>query len=287
YWKSVKVGDFVRLYNGDQIPADIVILSSSDHDGACNIETKNLDGETNLKVRQALNGGRRVKHARDCEKTEFFIESEPPHQNLHNYSAAIRWQQRDENAPNGTPKDMVEPIGINNLLLRGCSLQNTEWVLGVVVYTGPETKIMLNSGETPTKRPALARAMNFQVIPNFTILFILCLVTGIVNGVSWASLGSWTFFEFGSYGGSPPVEGIVAFFAGLILFQNFVPISLYITLEIIRSVQALFIFYDLDMVYQRLNMACVPRTWNISDDVGQIEYIFSDKTGTLTQNAME
>uniref|UniRef100_A0A093V9D9 Phospholipid-transporting ATPase n=1 Tax=Talaromyces marneffei PM1 TaxID=1077442 RepID=A0A093V9D9_TALMA len=287
YWKSVKVGDFVRLYNGDQIPADIVILSSSDPDGACNIETKNLDGETNLKVRQALNCGRQVKHARDCEKTEFFIESEPPHQNLHNYSAAIRWQQHDENHPNGPLQDKVEPIGINNLLLRGCSLQNTEWVLGVVVFTGPETKIMLNSGETPTKRPALARQMNYQVIPNFTILFILCLVTGIVNGVTWASQGSWTFFEYGSYGGTPPVEGIVAFFAGLILFQNFVPISLYITLEIIRSFQALFIFFDLDMVYQRLNMPCVPRSWNISDDVGQIEYIFSDKTGTLTQNVME
>ncbi|EED19378.1 phospholipid-translocating P-type ATPase domain-containing protein [Talaromyces stipitatus ATCC 10500] len=287
YWKSVKVGDFVRLYNGDQIPADIVILSSSDPDGACNIETKNLDGETNLKLRQALNCGQLVKHARDCERSEFYIESEPPHQNLHNYSGAIHWRQRDENDPNGPLQDRVEPIGINNLLLRGCSLQNTEWVLGVVVFTGPETKIMLNSGETPTKRPALARQMNFNVIPNFTILFILCLVTGIVNGVAWASQGSWTYFEYGSYGGSPPVEGIVAFFAGLILFQNFVPISLYITLEIIRSFQALFIYFDLDMVYERLGMACVPRSWNISDDVGQIEYIFSDKTGTLTQNVME
>lgn len=287
HWKDVKVGDFVRLYNGDQIPADIVILSSSDPDGACNIETKNLDGETNLKVRQALQCGRLVKHARDCEKTEFFIESEPPNQNLHNYSAAIRWKQRDNDDPEGAFRERVEPIGLNNLLLRGCSLQNTEWVLGVVVFTGPETKIMLNSGDTPSKRPALARQMNYNVIPNFVILFVLCLVTGIVNGVTWASQGSWTFFEYGSYGGTPTVEGIVAFFTGLILFQNFVPISLYITLEIIRSCQALFIYFDIEMVYERLNMPCVPRTWNISDDVGQIEYIFSDKTGTLTQNVME
>lgn len=287
HWKDVKVGDFVRLYNGDEIPADIVILSSSDPDGACNIETKNLDGETNLKVRQALNCGRLVKHARDCERSTFIIESEPPNQHLHHYSAAIRWQQNDETNPNGPPKDMVEPIGINNILLRGCSLQNTEWVLGVVVFTGPETKIMLNSGQTPTKRPALAKQLNYNVIPNFTILFILCLVTGIVNGVAWASVGSWTFFEYGSYGGTPTVEGIVAFFSGLILFQNFVPISLYITLEIIRTFQALFIYFDVEMVYQRLQMACVPRSWNISDDVGQIEYIFSDKTGTLTQNVME
>ncbi|OKL62805.1 Phospholipid-transporting ATPase DNF1 [Talaromyces atroroseus] len=287
HWKSVKVGDFVRLYNGDEIPADIVVLSSSDPDGACNIETKNLDGETNLKVRQALQCGRLVKHARDCEKSSFFIESEAPNANLEHYNAAIRWQQRDEADPNGPLKDRVEPIGVNNLLLRGCSLQNTEWILGVVVFTGPETKIMLNSGSTPSKRPALARQMNYNVIPNFVILFALCLVNGIANGIFWSQQGSWTFFEYGSYGGTPPVEGIVAFFAGLILYQTFVPISLYITLEIIRSCQALFILYDLEMVYERLGTGCVPRSWNISDDVGQIEYIFSDKTGTLTQNVME
>jgi phospholipid-translocating ATPase len=287
HWKSVKVGDFVRLYNGDEIPADIVVLCSSDPDGACNIETKNLDGETNLKVRQALQCGRLVKHARDCEKSTFFIESEAPNANLQTYNAAIRWKQQDEANPNGPLKDRVEPIGINNLLLRGCSLQNTEWILGVVVFTGPETKIMLNAGNTPSKRPALARQMNYDVIPNFVILFALCLVNGIANGIAWSRQGSWTFFEYGSYGGSPPVEGIVAFFAGLILYQTFVPISLYITLEIIRSCQALFILYDIEMIYERLGTGCVPRSWNISDDVGQIEYIFSDKTGTLTQNVME
>ncbi|QKX57021.1 uncharacterized protein TRUGW13939_04129 [Talaromyces rugulosus] len=286
-WKNVQVGDFVRLYNGDQIPADIVILSSSDPDGACYVETKNLDGETNLKVREALNSGRLVKHARDCEKSDFVVETEQPHPNLYSYSAAMRWQQRDENAPGGV-KAMVEPIGINNLLLRGCSLQNTEWILGVVIFTGPETKIMLNSGETPTKRPRLAREMNSNVFINFAILFGMCLITGLINGFAWnLKDGSLSFFEYGSYGGTPAAEGAVAFFAGLILFQNLVPIALYISLEIVRTFQALFIYFDRFMVYERLDMACVPKTWNISDDVGQIEYIFSDKTGTLTQNVME
>jgi phospholipid-translocating ATPase len=66
-----------------------------------------------------------------------------------------------------------------------------------------------------------------------------------------------------------------------------VPISLYISLEIVRTIQAVFIHSDLYMYYEKLGLYCVPKSWNISDDVGQVEYIFSDKTGTLTQNVME
>lgn len=73
----------------------------------------------------------------------------------------------------------------------------------------------------------------------------------------------------------------------LIAFQNIVPISLYISIEIVKTIQAYFISQDVDMYYQPFDTACVPKTWNISDDLGQIEYVFSDKTGTLTQNIME
>ena len=73
----------------------------------------------------------------------------------------------------------------------------------------------------------------------------------------------------------------------LIAFQNIVPISLYISIEIVKTIQAYFISQDLDMYYRDYDTPCVPKTWNISDDLGQIEYIFSDKTGTLTQNIME
>ncbi|KAH6679777.1 P-type ATPase-like protein [Halenospora varia] len=282
YWKNVQVGDFVRLYNDDQIPADVVILSTSDPDGACYVETKNLDGETNLKVRHALRSGRKIKHAKDCERTEFTIESEPPQANIYQYSAVARWNQHP------TGEDMAEPISINNLLLRGCNLRNTDWVLGVVIFTGFDTKIMMNAGITPSKRSRISRELNWNVIYNFIILLVMCLVSGLVQGITWAQgNNSLDFFEFGSIGGSPALDGFITFWAAVILFQNLVPISLYISLEIIKTCQAFFIYSDVDMYYDKLDYPCTPKSWNISDDLGQIEYIFSDKTGTLTQNVME
>jgi len=287
-WKNVRVGDFVRIYNDDQVPADVVILSTSDADGACYVETKNLDGETNLKVRHALHCGVKLKHAKDCEVAEFVIESEAPHANLYTYNGIAKWTQRDSNHPEQEGTRMTEPISINNLLLRGCSLRNTRWAIGIVVFTGSESKIMMNAGITPSKRSRITRELNINVLLNFVLLFIMCLVSGIINGVTWGKgHESLNYFEFGSIGGSPPVNGIITFWTAVILFQTLVPISLYISMEIIKSAQAYFIFCDIDMYYEKLDYPCTPKSWNISDDVGQIEYIFSDKTGTLTQNVME
>ncbi|ODV72376.1 phospholipid-transporting P-type ATPase [Cyberlindnera jadinii NRRL Y-1542] len=280
-WKNVRVGDIVRVHNNDEIPADIILLSTSDADGACYVETKNLDGETNLKVRQALKCGQQIKHSRDVQRSKCWIESEGPHANLYNYQGNLKWYGEDAQIKN-------EPININNMLLRGCFLRNTKWALGIVIFTGADTKIMLNAGETPTKKSRISKDLNYTVLLNFALLFILCFISGLVNGISYnQELNSRRYFEFGTIAGSSAANGIVSFFVAVILYQSLVPISLYISIEIVKTAQAFFIYSDVNMYYDKLDYPCTPKSWNISDDLGQIEYIFSDKTGTLTQNVME
>lgn len=224
-WENIKVGDFVVLRNDDAIPADIVVLSSSEPDGLCYVETQNLDGETNLKIKRSLQATNEISTPEECERSKFYIESEPPHANLYSYNGVLKWKvdnndlirtettrrrmngtgdegfamtsesseetnveletisesrrNLDQNTDNdddddddfhtvssdGTDDEQVshektEAITGSSVLLRGCVLRNTGWVIGLVLFTGNETKIMLNSGKTPSKRSKMEKATN-------------------------------------------------------------------------------------------------------------------------------
>ena len=216
-WKKLEVGDIVLLRENDQVPADIVVLSTSDSDGVCYLETKNLDGETNLKPRRSLKATASLQSEEDIEHASFVLDSEPPHANLYLYNGVLRYWDSQTN------EEKLEPVTINELLLRGCSVRNTSWIIGLVVFTGADTKIMLNGGDTPSKRSKIERETNFNVVMNFIVLILMCLATAIANGVLDGKADtSRKFFEQGSDPSSSPVINAIVTFA--YVFNQFISI---------------------------------------------------------------
>ncbi|KAH8548896.1 hypothetical protein BGW37DRAFT_559478 [Umbelopsis sp. PMI_123] len=298
YSQDVRVGDFLLLRNGDKVPSDCVLLASSDETGICYVETKDLDGETNLKPRQSMPETCHIQSGQECLDLHYYMESEAPHPNLYHFNGTLvilcKPHLDDEGGLDGrvSTSNWKErnkaPITIDNMLLRGHVIRNTRWVIASVMFTGVDTKIMLNSGETPSKRSEIEKEMNEEIFIAFICLVLLCLLCAVGNGITTASeRRSLAAQTFNDVSGSPAYNGFITFWASLIIFQNIIPISLYVSIEFVKTMQAYFIYNDLDMYDDESGANCIPRSWNLSDDLGQVQYIFSDKTGTLTRNVME
>ncbi|KAH9832873.1 phospholipid-translocating P-type ATPase [Rhodofomes roseus] len=279
-WEDVKVGDFVKIVDNESFPADILICATSEEENVCFVETKNLDGETNLKSRTASPVLTHLRTAGACADPhiQFRIDCDRPETNLYKLNAAV--------VPEKGQKSSVD---IQQILLRGSVLRNTRWAIGIVLFTGEDTKIVLNSGGAPSKRSKVERQMNPQVFINLLILAVMAVVCGIVDAVleqRYYPRGAPWLYADDQSDNNPHANGAITWAFALITFQNIIPISLYISIEAVRTIQALFIYFDHEMYYKPSDTPTLARSWNLSDDLGQIEYIFSDKTGTLTQNKM-
>ncbi|KAG1855055.1 hypothetical protein C8R48DRAFT_609418 [Suillus tomentosus] len=278
-WEDIRVGDFVKIMNDEPIPADLLICATSEDENVAFVETKNLDGETNLKSRNACPALTDLHTAASCVSTlnPFTIDCDRPDTNMYRFNATV------------TRNGEKSSVDVQTVLLRGTVLRNTDWVIGVVLFTGAETKIVLNSGGTPSKRSRVEKQINPQVLANLAILAIMAVVCGIadsqIEAVQYAEGAPWLYGDDVS-NDNPRINGLITWAFALITFQNIVPISLYISIEFVKTCQALFIYFDYDIFYVKKNQPTIARSYNLSDDLGQIEYIFSDKTGTLTQNSM-
>ncbi|RLU26350.1 hypothetical protein DMN91_000144 [Ooceraea biroi] len=281
-WSQVQVGDVIRMENDQFVAADVLLLTTSEPNGLCYIETAELDGETNLKCRQCL-----PETAEMMDNHELIgqfdgeIVCEVPNNLLNKFDGTLTW------------KGHKYPLDNDKIILRGCVLRNTQWCYGMVIFAGKDTKLMQNSGKTKFKRTSIDRLLNLLIIGIVFFLLSLCLFCMVGCGI-WESLvGRYfqVYLPWDSLVPSEPITGatvnaLLVFFSYSIVLNTVVPISLYVSVEVIRFVQSFLINWDEEMYHASTKTHAKARTTTLNEELGQIEYIFSDKTGTLTQNIM-
>uniref|UniRef100_A0A8C5H312 Phospholipid-transporting ATPase n=1 Tax=Gouania willdenowi TaxID=441366 RepID=A0A8C5H312_GOUWI len=275
-WMNVQVGDIIKLENNQFVTADLLLLSSSEPLNLVYIETAELDGETNLKVRQALTVTGDLGD--DIEKLADFdgeVRCEPPNNRLDRFTGTL------------TCSSQKYPLDNEKILLRGCTLRNTEWCFGLVLFGGPETKLMQNCGKSTFKRTSVDRLMNILVLCIFGFLAFMCTILAIGNYLWELNEGSgFTVFLPRLDGNNAGFSAFLTFWSYVIILNTVVPISLYVSVEIIRLGNSFYIDWDRKMYYARNDTPAEARTTTLNEELGQIKYVFSDKTGTLTQNIM-
>ncbi|EAX08372.1 ATPase, aminophospholipid transporter-like, Class I, type 8A, member 2, isoform CRA_a, partial [Homo sapiens] len=255
-WKEVAVGDIVKVVNGQYLPADVVLLSSSEPQAMCYVETANLDGETNLKIRQGLSHTADMQTREVLMKLSGTIECEGPNRHLYDFTGNL----------NLDGKSLVA-LGPDQILLRGTQLRNTQWVFGIVVYTGHDTKLMQNSTKAPLKRSNVEKVTNVQILVLFGILLVMALVSS-AGALYWnRSHGekNWYIKKMDTTSDNFGYN-LLTF---IILYNNLIPISLLVTLEVVKYTQALFINWDTDMYYIGNDTPAMARTSNLNEELGQ------------------
>uniref|UniRef100_A0A4W6CT91 Phospholipid-transporting ATPase n=1 Tax=Lates calcarifer TaxID=8187 RepID=A0A4W6CT91_LATCA len=274
-WRNIEVGDVVRLKKNDFIPADILLLSSSNPNSLCYVETAELDGETNLKFKMGLRvTDERLQEERQLAEFDALIECEEPNNRLDKFMGTMLWQRERY------------PLDLDNMLLRGCKVRNTEECHGLVIFAGADTKIMRNGGKTRFKRTKIDELMNYMVYTIFVLLILVAAGLAIGHTFWYEEIGSKAWYLYDAKGQDASYRGFLSFWGYIIVLNTMVPISLYVSVEVIRLGQSKFINWDLQMYFAEKDTPAKARTTTLNEQLGQIEYIFSDKTGTLTQNIM-
>uniref|UniRef100_A0AAY4CUK8 Phospholipid-transporting ATPase n=1 Tax=Denticeps clupeoides TaxID=299321 RepID=A0AAY4CUK8_9TELE len=282
--RKLRVGDVVRVKEDETFPCDLILLSSSRDDGTCFVTTASLDGESSHKTYYAVQDTKAFNTEEEVDTLHATIECEQPQPDLYKFVGRINiYLDRDE--------PIARPLGSENLLLRGATLKNTECIYAVAIYTGMETKMALNYQSKSQKRSAVEKSMNAYLIVYLCILISKALINTVLKYVwqadpnrdePWYNEKTETERQRHIL-----IRAFTDFLAFMVLFNYIIPVSMYVTVEMQKFLGSYFITWDDEMFDEELGEGALVNTSDLNEELGQVEYVFTDKTGTLTENNME
>jgi phospholipid-translocating ATPase len=277
-WKDIKCGDIVEINAETQIPCDLVLLHSDTSNGICFKTTANLDGETNLKRRSIPSNFPTLKTESEFSNLRGVIKCDKPNLRLYEFSGKI--------ILNG----QQYPIVNENILLRGSTLKIAPVIYGCAIYTGQETKMMLNSKFKSNKFSSIEKKLNIYTVVFFIFLALLTFITFFATlaydnlySNHWYLAGRQPLFFVSNH----DLYNFIILITIMNMLNYVIPLPTYVCFELQRFIGSQFIEWDLEMYDEKTNQPAKANTSDLNEDLGQIEYLFSDKTGTLTENEME
>ncbi|XP_040102818.1 phospholipid-transporting ATPase FetA-like [Oryx dammah] len=219
-WMNVQVGDIIKLENNQIVTADILLLSSSEPYSLTYIETAELDGETNLKVKQAISVTSEMEdNLKLLSAFDGEVRCESPNNKLDRFTGILMYKG----------KNYI--LNHDRLILRGCVIRNTDWCYGLVIFTGPDTKVMQNSGKSTFKRTHIDHLMNVLVLWIFLFLGCMCFLLAVGHYI-WENNKGYYFQDYlpwEDYVSSSVFSAALMFWSYFIILNTMVPISLYVS----------------------------------------------------------